>query len=244
MRIALAPLDVCRDGLRVGDAFQREKQQPNRLVSKPGPSNRKIRDTRLADLWATGTPRAGSHTRHGRHGRGTHLASHAAIKGNGRFGDPTSIWSNELRRRTTNLDEVRRRWSRKSVARRVGSFGRGAASTRAARKKMRREVVRAQCALQSIRNSPLDTGVLTRPILLFADQLLVQSFRLIEVAPLWVRRSRYAVGRSLDFAVFLRRTVPEAVKFPTFPLYEFRLRLEPFPASPSQPSRSTGRLLS
>jgi hypothetical protein len=67
---------------------------------------------------------------------------------------------------------------------------------------------------------------------------------LAEVAPAWVRRSRYAVGHFLDSAVFLRRTVPEAVKFPTIPLYEFCLRLEPFPAVPSQPSRSSGRLLS
>ena len=119
----------------------------------------------------------------------------------------------------------------------------GSTIARSAQKK-RREAVRAQCALQSIRNSPLDAGVLTRPILLFADWLLAQSFRLAEVAPLSVRRSRYAAGRFLGFAVFLRRIVPEAVKFPTIPLYEFRLRLEPFPASPSRPGRSTGRLLS
>jgi hypothetical protein len=80
--------------------------------------------------------------------------------------------------------------------------------------------------------------VLEDAVLLLADWLLVQSFRPAEVTPVLLRRSRYAVGRFLGYAVFLQRAVPESVKKPPNPLFEFGLRLEPFPTKPSRPCRS------
>ena len=49
-------------------------------------------------------------------------------------------------------------------------------------------------------------------VVLFGNWLLVQSFCSAEVAPLWVRRSRFAVGRFLGCVVFLQRTSPVTVK--------------------------------
>jgi hypothetical protein len=53
-----------------------------------------------------------------------------------------------------------------------------------------------------------------------------------------VRRSRFAVGRFLGFAVFLQRTVPESFRIPAVPLGELCLRLEPSSTKPSRPCRS------
>jgi hypothetical protein len=103
---------------------------------------------------------------------------------------------------------------------------------------VRREDWGAHGALQSIwiRRSTACPG--EDSVLLFSDWLLVQSLRPAEVSPVLLRRSRFAVGRFLGCAVFPQRAVPEAVKFPTFPLFEFGLRLEPFPTNPSRPCRS------
>lgn len=53
-----------------------------------------------------------------------------------------------------------------------------------------------------------------------------------------VRRSRFAVGRFLGFAVFLQRTVPESFRIPAVPLGELGLRLELSSTKPSRPCRS------
>jgi hypothetical protein len=64
-----------------------------------------------------------------------------------------------------------------------------------------------------------------------------------EVAPVSVRRSRYAVGRFLGFAVFPRAGPEDTVKRPREPLFGFRSPPEYYPADPSRPAEA-GRLLS
>jgi hypothetical protein len=99
----------------------------------------------------------------------------------------------------------------------------------------------ARRALQSIRFRCLATGV--------ADDdhplRVAVSFRVspAEVPPTLVGRSRYAVGRFLDFAVFLAAGPWDTVKRPHKPLFEFRSPPEYYPAVPSR-SAGADRLLS
>jgi len=75
------------------------------------------------------------------------------------------------------------------------------------------------------------------PVLL-SDRLLVQSFSSIEVTPVWVRRSRFAVGLPSTVRFFLSRRRRNHSTYPAHPLFEFRLRLEHSPAGPSPPAET------
>jgi hypothetical protein len=65
-----------------------------------------------------------------------------------------------------------------------------------------------------------------------------------EVAPVLVRRLRFAVSHFLGFAVSHNRLRQQHPMFPTRSLFEFRLRLEPSSANPSRPRQRPRRLLS
>jgi hypothetical protein len=83
-----------------------------------------------------------------------------------------------------------------------------------------------------------------RRVVLLQGWRLVQSFSPAAVSPTLVKRSRFAVGRYLDFAVFpWRASVIDIHTDQPSPLFEFASLLEFCPANPSQPAAAS-RLLS
>jgi len=72
-----------------------------------------------------------------------------------------------------------------------------------------------------------------QPARLFSDWSLVQSIPPAEVAPVWVGRSRHAVGLPSASRFFLNRLHRESAWIPANPLSEFDLRLEHLPTRPS-----------
>jgi len=78
---------------------------------------------------------------------------------------------------------------------------------------------------------------------LFWNWLLVQSFSPKQVSLAWVKRVRFAVGRSLGCAGFPESTAPVSVKIPDDPLFEFHLPVESCSTKPSR-SAAAKRLLS
>jgi hypothetical protein len=66
-----------------------------------------------------------------------------------------------------------------------------------------------------------------------SDWPLVQSFPPAEVAPVWVGRSRHAVGLPSASRFFFNRLHRGSAWIPAIPLCEFDLRLEHLPTRPS-----------
>jgi hypothetical protein len=84
------------------------------------------------------------------------------------------------------------------------------------------------------------TAPLPGRAVLFSDWLLVQSLSPTDVTPVWVRRSRFAVGLPSTVRFSLSRRRRNRLKYPASPLFEFRLRLELSPTGPS-PSAAAGQ---
>jgi len=68
------------------------------------------------------------------------------------------------------------------------------------------------------------------------------EFEPVVVSPVWVGRSRFAVGHSLGCAVFLAAGPAATVKQSHEPLFRFRSPPEYYPADPSQPAAADQHL--